>query len=113
MAAFGILFAVLPTQGEVIILRDGYALHGKVGSEQENVSDPNTGLLIPVKKAAGFMRAPYTPPPLQAVTRGFPLTHHNVFFSRVLCDEFRAIFAQSAVPGEAEPTQRGQQHIRH
>lgn len=40
--------------GDVIILRDGYALHGKLGSEGENVSDPLTGLIIPVKKASGF-----------------------------------------------------------
>ncbi len=39
---------------EVVILRDGYALHGKLGSEQENISDPNTGVLIQVKKASGF-----------------------------------------------------------
>lgn len=41
-------------RGEVIILRDGYALHGKLGTEQEVVSDPLTGILIPVKKSSGF-----------------------------------------------------------
>jgi hypothetical protein len=53
-AIVGIASTEQPTHGDVIILRDGYALHGKLGAEQEVVSDPLTGILIDVKKASGF-----------------------------------------------------------
>jgi hypothetical protein len=53
-AILGIASTEHLARAEVIILRDGYALHGKLGTEQETVSDKLTGILIPVKKASGF-----------------------------------------------------------
>ena len=39
---------------DVVILKDGFAIHGKVATEQTTINDPLTGESIPVRKASGF-----------------------------------------------------------
>lgn len=53
-AFFALVSIDTSARTDVIILRDGFALHGKLGTEQESISDKATGILIEVKKASGF-----------------------------------------------------------
>lgn len=65
------------------------------------------GGLLPAKYAALVHETSYEERSLSAVTwclvgttRGFPLLHHNVFFSDDYAVEFDALLKRSAVPGE-------------
>jgi predicted esterase len=49
---FGVEFASL--QGDVVILKDGTTLHGKLVKEQTVITDPNSGVSIATGKINGF-----------------------------------------------------------
>jgi hypothetical protein len=46
---------IAPAPADVVYLKDGYALHGKVRREADLTTDPLTGVLIPVYKGNNFI----------------------------------------------------------
>jgi pimeloyl-ACP methyl ester carboxylesterase len=53
LAALGLVICQIPVRGDVIILKDGYAIHGKVVDEQTVIEDKN-GQQILTKKLGGL-----------------------------------------------------------
>jgi pimeloyl-ACP methyl ester carboxylesterase len=47
-------FAPSPGQADVVYMKDGFALHGKVRREETQIVDPATGLTIPIIKSGNF-----------------------------------------------------------
>ena len=54
LALLGMAMFGLSSRGDVIILKDGYSIHGKVGTEQTMFTDPLTGVQIVTRKMNGF-----------------------------------------------------------
>jgi pimeloyl-ACP methyl ester carboxylesterase len=53
-AALALAVFALPGRGDVVILKDGYTIHGKVGVEQTAIFDPLTGASIVTRKMNGL-----------------------------------------------------------
>ena len=54
LAFLAVAIAQLPSRGEVIILKDGYTIHGKMGTEKTVIHDPLTGEPIVTEKMKGL-----------------------------------------------------------
>ncbi|MCE9534237.1 MAG: hypothetical protein K8T89_24420, partial [Planctomycetes bacterium] len=54
LAGFALGIAALPGRSDVIILKDGYSIHGKVGTEQTIITDKLSGESIITKKLNGL-----------------------------------------------------------